>query len=780
MSASKTPSTKKSAPTTTNFSKGINTYLPNDILEYEQVRIAQNVRFDRIGEYKTRTGIRALTEPDGLTTIIDHPISGGGVMPNYQLVDCKDLKITYSIPSGVDEGLKIYSIKLHLQPKGYHPYPYHVIKVEVWRDNSSLLIPRPDELIATACAKYNGNFTDGYTFYFPNGFDVRDRWYLKVGTQDVSTVEYQIAYPNSPFQTQEPKGEVNAAPPSKVIGIFEANLAPLDENNDARVQEKFLLYATNANNTLKVKVINPDDTVATLFQTGLGSDSDKRRVRFSQNANEIRFAYGGSPQKAIVRWYQMVSPSGSHYYWTVNNIVTEDLQTGVDLQIKVNNILTGTNDNIMYFDSETDTQAVWTNPHNLEFAKPINYITTASINSFVVGETTTTTISTSTMEAVADDHLVSDIEIGDIVVDENDNYGEVTDITGQNITLESISHAATAIDSYDKFDRDFRQNFPSIKTGDPLTAMFNLGGIIFVTTRRHKYYLWSQTADVFGYKTSAAQHGTFSQESVVCDYNYAYYACDDGIYMFNGSNEVSLTDTTIQNIYDRIPNKETITLGLYNNRLYVFFGAQNATRNDSCLVYNINLHVWESLDTKLPVLMATAQTASNRFICGSNTFAQLMEYDSYYTAPNTLYNYTQSDYADFGSVPIDMDIATSYLHFGTPSQLHRITKWRPEFGLEAYPYKVRCGYALDFTDQVRYSFSIDLHDGTMWNEHIADDWDNNNIVTIGERGIPTKLTTIPKVYNQFRRCQIRYQHHAAFEPVSFKSHTLCVQTQRIR
>jgi hypothetical protein len=91
-------------------------------------------------------------------------------------------------------------------------------------------------------------------------------------------------------------------------------------------------------------------------------------------------------------------------------------------------------------------------------------------------------------------------------------------------------------------------------------------------------------------------------------------------------------------------------------------------------------------------------------------------------------------------------------------------------------YTIKCGYALDFTDNVKYAFSINLKNQTILNEHYV--WDNppayGNIVT------PTKLTMIPQVNGQFYRCQIRYQHHAAFEPVNFKAMTLSVETQRLR
>ena len=42
-------STRKSAPVTTNFAKGIYTYKPNDTMDYDEIRLAQDARFDRVG-----------------------------------------------------------------------------------------------------------------------------------------------------------------------------------------------------------------------------------------------------------------------------------------------------------------------------------------------------------------------------------------------------------------------------------------------------------------------------------------------------------------------------------------------------------------------------------------------------------------------------------------------------------------------------------------------------------------------------------------------------------
>ena len=462
--------------------------------------------------------------------------------------------------------------------------------------------------------------------------------------------------------------KVYGATAGQVTNIFEANI-----NGTKTV---LFTFKTIAGTTTLYRMAS-DGTVTSIRTLPSGVE----KVRFLQNINKIRYADGKeSPH--------LIDPSD----WSDTAITTVDLKTGTDLEIKPRNIMDGTQDNIMYFGGDYDTEAVWTYPYNFEYNN-------------------------------------------------------------------------AAINSYDKFDQDFYQNFPAIETGDPLTAMFNLGGVVYILTRKNKYYMYSQTADVWTQQASSAQHGTFSQESCVCDLNYAYYACDDGIYVFDGSSEASITEKTIQVTYDAINGKESIVLELYNNRLYVFYSSNGDGVNDGCLVYNVNLKLWESFDTGTCVSATCGRKSpSNRFICGSSHYGQLY-----------LYEDSNNDYADLGA-PLKFDLETAYLHFGTPSQLHRITKWRPEFAKTTGDYAVKCGYALDFTDDVKYAFSVNLLNKTFVNEHY--NWDNppdyGNVVT------PTKLSYIPQVNGQFFRAQIRYQHHAAFEPINFKSHTLSVETQRLR
>ena len=705
--------TKKSSPTTTNFAKGIFTYKPNDTMNFDEIYLAQNARFDRIGEYKTRRGIAKMCEPIGKTKAQD------------------TYSVTYTMKKATNTHLAITSANpiysIFLTVAASNATDYGVLQIS--------LLDANNDVVATSCAQNLTTTPTSTEFVFkdaPSG-----TFTVAMATQGIGTQDFEVACASG----TTPMYQLYTATAGQVTSLFEANIDG--------TKTILFTFKTSAGVTTMYRMA-ADGTITSIRQLPSGVE----RVRYSQNVNKIRYADGKEGPRTI-------DPSD----WTDSAITTTDLKTGVDLAIKTSNILSGTQDNLIYFDADTTTQAVWTYPYGFAYAPEADFMTSATLNEYVPGSTTTTTIATSTLTPTSDTHPVANIAVGDLILDDMGNYGTVSSISSPNVTVTSVSHAATALNSYDAFDRDFRQNFPAIKTGDPLTAMFNLGGVVYFLTRRNKYYMYSQTADVWTQQASSAQHGTYSQESCVCDLNYAYYANDDGIYIFDGSSEASITQNTIQKTYDAITGKGSIHLELFNNRLYVFYSSTGNGTNDSCLVYNINLRLWESFDTGLPICATIGrQTASNRFICGSSSFGQLYSFEN-----NT------NEYADLGS-PIAFDLETAYLHFGTPSQLHRITKWRPEFAKVSGNYTIKCGYALDFTDNVKYAYSINLQNQTPIQESYV--WDNPP--TYGNAVTPTKLTHIPQVNGQFYRCQLRYQHHAAFEPTNFKAHTLSVETQRLR
>lgn len=702
--------TKRSKPVTTNFAKGIYTYKPNDTMGLDELRLAQDARFDRVGEYGTRKGLKALS-----SNIIGLTATGtASTTPGTYA----DITSPWTYTASANARICGFRYKALLVGDA-NKAAILTLTLSINNEVVDKTAINPAELTASL-AEYDALFNTAPDI--ENGDVVK----ITLGAQNADNATNYIELTQISGALA---GQLLTCTAGGVDSIFEANI---DGTKTVLFTQNGVLYKMAANGTIS--------SIRTL-PTGAG------RVRYSQNLNQIRYVDG-------VESPRLIDPSNA---WTDTKIDTLDLATDTDLQITPTNIMNGTSDNLMYFASEPNTEAVWTYPYGYTYAKSPAYSTTERID----GEPgDTLTVDTST---ITPNYPV--IAVGDWITGQGRSTAEVTAISGTTVSLTIVDTTPTVISSYDKFGVDFYQNFPAIKTGDPLTAMFNLAGVMYFQTRRNKYLMYSQSADAWSQQASNAQGGTFSQESVVCDLNYAYYANDNGIYIFDGSSEQSLTQNTIQNAYDAIPNKETIRLDLFKNRLYVFF-SDDGTELNTCFVYNINLKVWESFDSNTYIGATSArQNASGRFLCGHSRIGLIMENEA-----------EDGDYSSLGQ-PLAFNLETAYEPFGQTSCYKRITKWRPDFATTERDYTVECGYALDYTDQVNYAFSIELQrqavtaiDGYIW----------DNPSDYGVPAVPTRHTTTPKVNGQFYRCQIRYQHIAAFEPVIFRSHTLTLQTQRIR
>ena len=307
--------TKKSAPTTTNFAKGIYTYKPNDLMDYDEIYLAQNARFDRIGEYKTRRGIAQLCEPIGKNKTQD-TYSGTYTMKKAEEAS---LTITSADP--------IYSINLTVAAT--NATDYGVMQLA--------LLDTEDEVVAISCAQNLTTTPADTEFIFkdaPTG-----TFKLKLSTQGLARQAFTVACPSG----TTPMYKLNTATAGEVTNLFEANIDG--------TKTILFTFKTSTSVTLYRMAANGTSTSVRTLPSGV------EKVRFSQNVNKIRYADGKEGPRII-------DPTS----WTDSAIQTLDLKTDVDLNIKVSNILAGTQDNMIYFDADTTTQAVWTYPYGFQYA----------------------------------------------------------------------------------------------------------------------------------------------------------------------------------------------------------------------------------------------------------------------------------------------------------------------------------------------------------------------------------------------------------------------------
>jgi hypothetical protein len=304
---------------------------------------------------------------------------------------------------------------------------------------------------------------------------------------------------------------------------------------------------------------------------------------------------------------------------------------------------------------------------------------------------------------------------------------------------------------------------PAPKTSDPAAGFAKLNGNLFIVTRNNKYVLFGEDNATFHLDEAPGQKGTFSQESLIYDQNYIYLASDDGIYQYNGAEELNISKN-ILNEWTALTNKANTVLELHNNRLYVWYTPNGESENTECFVYNTLYGIWESKDLGTYVGRAFARFENDdKFIQGSNRVGMVM-----YAELST------NDYTNMGE-PLTYELRTNYNHYDAPAQLKRAPMFRPHFDSQSGNYAVQVGYATDYNDSPTYT-DVNLQgEGPRFDD--GETFDSG--VTFGSTAQINPMDDGPNIPGEWRRLQIRYKHYAAREPLSFDGQVLTIETQRL-
>jgi hypothetical protein len=328
-------------------------------------------------------------------------------------------------------------------------------------------------------------------------------------------------------------------------------------------------------------------------------------------------------------------------------------------------------------------------------------------------------------------------------------------------SVDKTKYVYTNFALYDTFTSTDFGYVPGPKSAESLTAFAKLNGVFFFLSRNNKFQLMGSDNATFTLDEAADQRGTFSQESVVFDANFIYHADDNGVHKFNGSESRNLAEPFLED-YLAIPDKTSIQLDIFKNRLYIFYAPAGSADITECFVYNLLLDKLESVDKGTYIGRTFGRdTQDDLFIQGSNRVAALYKAEL-----------PTNDFHNLGD-HLQFELRTSYSPFDAPSAVKRAPKWRPVFNSATGDYSVQCGYAIDFRTDVTW-FDLPLSgSGPRFNTGVKFDTG----VKFG--GIGLIEPTYPFISGTFKRLQRRYQHVAAREPVEFSSEVLTVQTQRL-
>jgi hypothetical protein len=304
------------------------------------------------------------------------------------------------------------------------------------------------------------------------------------------------------------------------------------------------------------------------------------------------------------------------------------------------------------------------------------------------------------------------------------------------------------------------------KKGDPVTALQPLNGLLFMFTRANKYVLSGDDNATFQVDEAPDQKGTYSQETVCADNNYMYFLSDDGVYRSNGSEAQLLSENIYQDIVN-LANKDDCVLQVNKGRLYLWYRSDGSDTNDRCYVWNLNFSAKsdtvESLDTNAYVSRAiNASLDDDKLLVASSKVGQI-----YYQELDS------NDYNNLGG-PIQYDLRTSYMTFGSPARNKQIRHWWPRFEASSANNTVTCQYATDLRDNPTDVGYLNIQgSGYVWGA-ASTIW---NAFTWGTTAEVEGSFSVP---GDHRRTQLRFKHYATRQPVHFIGHTLQVQQRRQR
>lgn len=351
------------------------------------------------------------------------------------------------------------------------------------------------------------------------------------------------------------------------------------------------------------------------------------------------------------------------------------------------------------------------------------------------------------------------------------NYTHITEHKGLLFLVDKTDPNKIVYSNFAAYETFTSTDFiyvPSPKTGDPVAAVLSLNGYLLIWTLNNKFILSGDDNATFRLDEAPDQKGTYTQETITADKNFAYYLSDDGIYRTNGTEAQLLSE----NIYEDVrllANKDDVCLIVNQGRLYVWHTSDGSSFNDRCWVWNLNYakgsDTVESLDTKAYVTRAvSAFRDDDKLLVASSVIGQVYWQEQ-----------SANDYTNLGG-DIDFLLQSHYYPFGTPAVVKQIRYWKARFGAQSGNYVVRCEYASDLRDNWQLvengSFNVQ-GSGYLWGA--ADTiWGSFTWGTTSEAQADLYIP------GDLRRIALRYKHFATRQPHRFLGHTLIAHVRKLR
>ena len=276
---------------------------------------------------------------------------------------------------------------------------------------------------------------------------------------------------------------------------------------------------------------------------------------------------------------------------------------------------------------------------------------------------------------------------------------------------------------------------PRPKANDPITGIVPFQDTLVIFTRSSKYILYGSDPGDFTMRESTGKKGATHQRAIWADENYIYFASNDGLYRFDGTNDLLISEL-VQTEVDAIADMDQVRVAKWNRQIRFYYPSAGSSVQNRCLIWHTVFEEW-LLDTDTYVSMATPWTD------GDDEY-ELAEVSSLAPAVHLA---EQDDHA-IGRA-IDFEYDCKYDSLGNPAQRKRIVKLMPLLDA-AGNHPVEVGVDRDLKDDPRFT-TLDLTVGGT----TLGTFDLNDGVTLG-------------MSEQFKPMRVRVSGAAYYWQLRFK------------
>jgi hypothetical protein len=129
-------------------------------------------------------------------------------------------------------------------------------------------------------------------------------------------------------------------------------------------------------------------------------------------------------------------------------------------------------------------------------------------------------------------------------------------------------------------------------SGDTCTGLYSLNNSLFIFQRRAIWRLYGTSPSNFALRNVTNEIGMIDRRTLVEYNDVLMFVSDLGIYKFDGSNLVNVSDGIINTYIDSWANKTSLSAVLWDNKYILSYTSSGQTANDEAVFFDLKRNIW--------------------------------------------------------------------------------------------------------------------------------------------------------------------------------------------